>query len=91
MRSAAALHLAPLEADEFESEERPMRDVLTVDETAEYLGVAASTVRSGIRCGDLHAVRLGRRILIPRAALLRFLYEPDTDGHTFGRGEFSNV
>ena len=51
-------------------------DVLTVREVAGVLGVAENTVYTAIRADQLHAVRVGRRLLIGRAALVRFLEGP---------------
>lgn len=49
------------------------RPVMTVEETAAYLGVHHSTVRASIRAGSLPSIRIGRRILVPKAALERLL------------------
>ncbi|MFA5844464.1 MAG: helix-turn-helix domain-containing protein [Coriobacteriia bacterium] len=59
-------------------------DVLTVADVAALLGVAESTVRGAIARRELHAVNLGRRIIVPKAALVRFLVPPDTDGRVIG-------
>jgi excisionase family DNA binding protein len=42
----------------------------TVRETAERLGITPSTAYAYVESGVLPAVRLGRRLLIPRAAVL---------------------
>ena len=52
------------------SSERP---VLTVKETAEFLGVSTSLIWSEIRRGKLQPLRLGDRILFSREYLLRFV------------------
>jgi excisionase family DNA binding protein len=54
----------------------PERRAFSVSEAAEMLGLHRQTVAAAIRRGDLPAVRLGRKVLVPRAALDRFL---DTD------------
>ena len=46
-------------------------------EAADQLGVNHLTVRAAIERGELRAVRLGRRVLIPDAELRRLLGEPD--------------
>ena len=49
------------------------RPTLTVAEAATLLGVSRWLVEQQMSCGVLPAVRLGRRILIPRARLLAWL------------------
>ncbi|MQF69591.1 helix-turn-helix domain-containing protein [SAR202 cluster bacterium AD-804-J14_MRT_500m] len=58
------------------------RLVLTVDEVAESLGVGRNTAYEAVHRGEIPALRIGRRILVPRAALERLLKqtgEPETD------------
>lgn len=52
------------------------RATLTVEEAAELLGVGRSSAYEAARRGDLPAMRLGRRLVIPVPALLRLLDEP---------------
>ncbi len=47
--------------------------VLTVAQAASVFGVDARTVTRAIENGELPAVRLGRRVLIPRVPLLAAL------------------
>jgi excisionase family DNA binding protein len=47
--------------------------LLTIPETAEHSRVSTKTVRRWIDCGDLHAHRPGRKILISEEDLLSFL------------------
>jgi len=47
--------------------------VLTVRETAQVLRLAENSVYAAIHRGELPARRVGRRLLIPRDALERFL------------------
>jgi len=54
-----------------------LRLTLTADEVAEILGIGRSAVYESIRRGDLPALRFGRRIVVPREALLRLLGEED--------------
>lgn len=49
------------------------RHTLTVDETAERLGISRNGAYDAIRRGELPALRLGRRLVVPRAALDRLL------------------
>lgn len=53
------------------------RTTLTVAEAATLLGVSRWLVQQQIACGGLPSVRLGRRILIPRARLLAWLETQD--------------
>ena len=47
--------------------------VFTVDEVAEQLGCHALTVRRAIARGEMPAVRVGRKVVIPAKALDEFL------------------
>jgi excisionase family DNA binding protein len=49
---------------------------LTVDEAAKLLGVSRGTAYEAARRGQLPTIRLGRRLLVPRARLLELLGEP---------------
>jgi len=49
------------------------RDTFTVDEVAERLGIGRNAAYDAIRRGELPALRIGRRIVVPRAALDRML------------------
>ena len=53
-----------------EVEERP---VLTVPEAAEYLRISPWTAYERVRSGDIPVLRMGRRILVSRAALEKLL------------------
>lgn len=46
---------------------------LTVAETAELLQLGKSSVYALVRCGQLRCLRVGRKIRVPRSALLEFL------------------
>lgn len=54
--------------DEAKNEDRE-RLTLTVDEVAALLGISRGLAYELARCGKLPALRLGRRLLIPRSAL----------------------
>jgi excisionase family DNA binding protein len=56
------------------------RMTLTVTEAAELLGIGRSAAYEAARRGEIPTIRVGRRILIPRAALDRFLEGPATVG-----------
>lgn len=51
------------------------RDLLTVEQAANYLQVSQSSIRSYIRQGRLQAYRIAgkRKVLIPRSALMDLL------------------
>jgi len=49
--------------------------VLTVGETARLLRLSKTTVYDQIRQGSIPSIRMGKRILIPRAALMHKLEE----------------
>lgn len=52
------------------------RGTYTVDEAAERLGIGRNAAYEAIKRGELPALRIGRRIVIPRAALERLLSDP---------------
>lgn len=47
--------------------------ILVVSEVAQFLGIGNNAVYGLIRSGQLEALRIGRKIKIPRHALLRFM------------------
>ena len=55
------------------------RQVLTIAEAASRLGIHRQTLRAAIERGDLRAVRVGRRWLVPLAAIDELL-----EGHRGG-------
>lgn len=46
---------------------------ITVDELGELMGVSRSTAYESVRNGEIPSIRLGRRILVPTAAVRRLL------------------
>ena len=50
-----------------------MRETVTVDQVAEALGICRALAYQGVRSGQIPSIRIGRRFLIPRAALERLL------------------
>jgi excisionase family DNA binding protein len=46
---------------------------LSVDRTAKELGLAVRTIREKIKYGEIGYANLGRRVVIPRAALVEYL------------------
>lgn len=49
------------------------RRTVTVEEAAKILGISRSTAYECVHRGELRAVRLGRRLVIPRSALADLL------------------
>jgi excisionase family DNA binding protein len=45
------------------------RQTFTVEECAQLLGVGRGTAYEAVRRGELKAIRLGRRIVVPKHAL----------------------
>jgi excisionase family DNA binding protein len=43
---------------------------LTVEEAAELLGISRGSAYQAVRAGDIPSIRIGRRVLIPRARLM---------------------
>ena len=62
-------------------EPKHVRVTLTVDEAAELLGIGRSTAYDAVNRGELPCVRVGRRLLILRAPLLRLLGEDGGRSH----------
>jgi len=53
--------------------------VLTPIEAAKLLRIGRATAYEQIRCGTIPSIRMGRRILVPRAALLKMLETTKND------------
>jgi excisionase family DNA binding protein len=56
------------------------RQTLTVEEAATLLGIGRNSAYQAIARGELPALRIGRRLLVPRAALERHLAESGAIG-----------
>lgn len=54
-------------------EEKLERIVYTVTEAAEILGISRPAAFQGVERGEIPHIRVGRRILIPKAALDKLL------------------
>ena len=46
------------------------RLTLTVEETAQLLGISRGSAYTAVRAGELPSIRVGRPLLVPRHALL---------------------
>jgi excisionase family DNA binding protein len=49
------------------------RATLTVEEAARVLGIGRGPAYQAVRRGDIPSIRIGKRMLVPRAALERML------------------
>ncbi len=47
--------------------------VLSVEQARRLLGISRNLTYEGVKAGQIPSIRIGRRILIPRAALKRLL------------------
>jgi excisionase family DNA binding protein len=56
------------------------RQTLTVEEAAALLGIGRTSAYQAVASGQLPVVRIGRRLLVPRAALERLLDGAQTAG-----------
>lgn len=46
---------------------------MTVEQTGEALGISRSTAYDGVASGEIPSIRVGRRLLVPTAAVRRML------------------
>lgn len=60
---------------------------LTVDETAGVLGIGRSSAYEAVRQGQLPVIRIGRRYLVPKAALTAMLNRPQPLRDAKARGD----
>jgi len=51
------------------------RLTLSVEETAKLLGISRNSCYEAVRQGQIPHIRFGKRILVPRKALLKMLLE----------------
>ena len=66
----------------------PVEDrlVFTVEEAAQLLGISRSFAYEAVQRGDIPSMRIGRRILVPKAALQRYLESAAPPGDQEDRG-----
>ena len=55
------------------------KQVFTVEEVAARLRIGRGTAYDAVRRGEIPVIRIGRRLLVPRAALARMLAAADGD------------
>ncbi len=56
------------------------RQTFTITEAAKILGIGRSAAYEAARTGQIPTIKIGKRILVPVAALERLLSEPATVG-----------
>ena len=49
------------------------RQTYTVEEAAEILGIGRNSAYEAVRRGEIPAIKIGKRVLVPKAALDRML------------------
>ena len=57
----------------------PDRLTMSVEEAGKLLGIGRSSAYGAIRRGELPSFKIGRRILVPRSALLRKIEDLQQD------------
>lgn len=60
-------------ADTLNEMSKVERLTLTVDEAAHLLGISRGLAYELAHCGQLPVVRLGRRLVVPKAAIMKML------------------
>ena len=55
------------------AESAPTRLTLTVEEAAATLGISRAFAYEAVRRGEIPSIKIGRRVLVPRAALQKLL------------------
>lgn len=61
----------------------------TVEEAAEILGIGRNSAYEAIRRGEIPALRLGRRLVVPKQALERLLRNNDSETHDVAHNDES--
>lgn len=49
------------------------RLTLTIEETARLLGIGRQLAYDRVKTGEIPVIKIGRRLLVPRSALVKFL------------------
>jgi excisionase family DNA binding protein len=57
------------------------RQTVTVEEAARILGIGRSAAYMAVKRGEIPVLRLGRRFVVPKAALERLLAAPQGGGN----------
>lgn len=53
---------------------------LTVEQAAKILGLGRNSAYEGVRRGEIPVIKVGKRLLVPRAALEKLLQGGQADG-----------
>jgi excisionase family DNA binding protein len=56
-----------------------VRRTVSVDEAARLIGISRAAAYAAVARGEIPTLRIGRRVLVPRAQLAAMLGEPMTD------------
>lgn len=59
-------------------EKQELRQTLTISEVGEILGIGRNSAYEAAQRGDFPVLRVGKRFLVPKAALEKFLAEVKT-------------
>ena len=51
-------------------------EVLSVDQVADYLGLARNSAYAAVARGEIRSVRIGRRLIVPRSAIEQLIAPP---------------
>jgi len=54
------------------------KQTLTVEEAAKVLGIGRNNAYDAIKRGELYAIKIGKRLVVPRRVLERMLNGPAT-------------
>ena len=57
---------------------------LSVEETAKLLGIGRNLCYERVKTGEIPSLKIGRRLLVPKAALEKLLAEPKLINLTLG-------
>jgi excisionase family DNA binding protein len=63
------------------------RPTLTIEETARILSLGRSSAYAAVHAGEIPSLRIGHRLLVPTAALLRLLGASSPADDTLGGAE----
>jgi excisionase family DNA binding protein len=62
------------------------RLTVSVEESAQMLGISRALAYELVRKNEIPSIKLGRRLVVPLAALLRLLQTPEVDDMTIDLG-----
>ena len=59
---------------------------LSVEEAAKVLGIGRNLCYDRVKTGEIPVIKIGRRLLVPRAALEKLLADPQAHNLELGEG-----